>query len=219
MSGYHKIMWRLIKLSWNTFYISATTCHSESRKLAYLDRREKSQSFTLRDSSHSFGMTIMLRTQALLHLSAEYSIEPLKTINAALLAAVFSLFCTGFSIGEISPGQGVALAGELTPLYRGYPEVFDDTGSIDFIGKEKIIINDTVYILLPSTSFHSQNGFDSMSSFAQGYEIGLLVQDNNKAKSVWLIDARVKKVTNQDEESERKSRSGKLVKINGVWTN
>ena len=142
-----------------------------------------------------------------------------KTIYAVFLTAVLSFFCSGFPTSMISSGQGVALAGELTPLHPGYPEVFDDTGTIDFIGKEQIIVNDTVYLLLPSTSFHTSNGHGAISSFAQGYEIGLLKQDKNKTRSVWLIDTNVGKIYKQDKAKKPPIRSGKLVKINGVWTN
>ncbi|MBU1419948.1 MAG: hypothetical protein KKI15_15805 [Proteobacteria bacterium] len=108
------------------------------------------------------------------------------------------------------------LAGELQPLYPGYPEVFDVQGSLDMIDENRVIINDLSYELRASTSFHTPKGSTSLAAFSERDQVGaLLVSEAMEIKSLWLIKSAAPVVKEKREEEKPSI----LTRDNGVWKN
>ncbi|MBU0945609.1 MAG: hypothetical protein KJ804_05760 [Proteobacteria bacterium] len=112
--------------------------------------------------------------------------------------------------------SGSALAGELVPLYPGYPEVFDIQGSLDLKGDNRLVINDLNYRVRSSTSYHNPKGRTSLAGFSERDRVGaLLVANSMEIKSLWLIKdaAPVVKQKNVQEKAST------VKQENGVWKN
>ncbi len=126
------------------------------------------------------------------------------------------------SFGNLFCSNGIdvsrAIAGELQPLYPGYPEVFDVSGVIDFITDEGIVLNDSLYPFSPSIKFHNSHGVISKENFNIGVRIGIIMDDNHTIKSVWLI----KKGEKQKKQGMIKQKEPSSTPIHledGVWKN
>lgn len=111
---------------------------------------------------------------------------------------------------------GTTLAGELQPLYPGYPEVFDVTGSLDLKGKNRVIINDLSYDVKSSTSYHTPKGSTSLAGFSERDQVGaLIVSEAMEIKSLWLIKAAAPVV----KEKSKEENPSAIKRENGVWKN
>lgn len=111
---------------------------------------------------------------------------------------------------------GSALAGELQPLYPGYPEVFDIQGSLDMIDDNRVIINDLSYDVKSSTAYHIPNGTTSLASFSENDQVGaLLVSEAMEIKSLWLIKTAAPVMKDRNEEENPAT----IRRENGVWKN
>ena len=76
-----------------------------------------------------------------------------------------------------------------------------------------------MYLLSSSTSFHSPEGPDDISSFTTGNVVGIMVQNKNEANSVWLIGENVEQRDHKNQVDPTNSRPRPLLQIDGVWTN
>ncbi len=135
-----------------------------------------------------------------------------------LLVTALLSCSSGFGIDTVSPGYGIAMAGELTPVYPGYPEVFDVSGSIEYLENDTLVINDASFFLSPSATYHSPNGPAGRSAISQGRSVGILLTEDNIIQSVWILETRN---TNQFNGEDRRNpeRNTPYKKENGVWKN
>lgn len=136
-------------------------------------------------------------------------------IPKLLVVAALVFWSAGFGLHVVLPGPGTCQAGELTPIFPGYPEVFDINGSVLYIEKETIVVDDMSLALTPATTFHSQQGVVGWSAIPVESTVGLLLDEDRSVISVWLIEAG--KVNNQETPASGTGRQYKLE--NGVWTN
>ena len=111
---------------------------------------------------------------------------------------------------------GSSLAGELSPLFPGYPEVFDVNGSLDLKGKNRIVINDNNYLVTSSTSYHNPSGPTSLAAFSEKDQVGaLLLAESTEIKSLWLLKGAAPVIMKKSEEKTPST----LTHENGVWKN
>ena len=79
-------------------------------------------------------------------------------------------------------------AGELPPIHPGYPEVFDALGFIEFMEHDMLVVNDATLGLLPSTTFNAPNGMISLADLSPGKKVGLILTEDRRIESLWLIE-------------------------------
>ena len=126
-----------------------------------------------------------------------------------LYTAVTVLFLSWFVTGS-------SLAGELSPLYPGYPEVFDISGTLDWKDENRVVINDNNFPVNSSTSYHSPHGPTSLINFSERDQVGaLLAPKSMEIKSLWLTKAATPMVKKKKEEEN----SPRMIQENGVWKN
>jgi len=76
------------------------------------------------------------------------------------------------------------------PIHKGYPMVFNETGTISRLGSDKIVIGDTLLLLTKTTTYHAPGTtFGSRSLFQTGNFVGILTNPENTREvlSLWLI--------------------------------
>ena len=112
----------------------------------------------------------------------------------------------------------IGQAGELTPLYKGYPEVFSLEGVIDDVSEKKIVINDTLYKITNQCIFYRPKGKTNTSTFKVGDKVGVILKKGGEWEllSVWLLSKGAK--TNSPK-SDNKSKSNSIYRKDGVWIN
>ena len=97
------------------------------------------------------------------------------------LCFVCSIFTPGFSQEQRK------LKGEWV-LPKDYPDGFDGWGYINRIGKKEIVIDEILYGLSSSATFHWPPGVTrSRSKFKEGALIGFLKKPGGLITSLWLI--------------------------------
>lgn len=112
--------------------------------------------------------------------------------------------------------SGNTRAGELVPLYPGYPEVFDIQGSLDLKADNRLLINDLNYQVGSSTSYHTPKGRTSLAGFSERDQVGALLVANSKAiKSLWLIKNAAPEIKQKSEQEKAST----VKQENGVWKN
>ncbi len=77
------------------------------------------------------------------------------------------------------------------PVHSGYPFVFDATGRLDRISEKKLVIDDTLFKLSSSTTYHAPDTvFMNPSAFNAKDFVGVLLKNRETREiiSVWLIE-------------------------------
>jgi len=116
-------------------------------------------------------------------------------------------------------GLGGVRAGELKPLYPGYPEVFDQRGTLEIMRVDQLVVNDATLQLLPAVTYHTPKGSVGQSGIAIGSKVGLLLTEERGVKSVWFLEAG-DPGTGQGMAAEGNSRKDTPLRLeNGVWKN
>lgn len=138
-------------------------------------------------------------------------------LNFRILGKVLTLAAALFAFQLGPPSFTTATAGELTPLYPGYPEVFDMTGTVTAKEKDLILIEDSQFQLAPGATYHGPRGPVGAAGISVGDQVGVLLTEEKEAKSVWLIKAGSK--DDKDKAPEPSGTKSQMKKENGVWRN
>lgn len=83
------------------------------------------------------------------------------------------------------------VAAEEPPMYKGYPMHFDKMGYLDQIQSQSVTIEDASHGFAYDAGFYMPKiAHVSYSSFKPGDYVGILLNDEGKIKSLWLIKRR-----------------------------
>ena len=143
-----------------------------------------------------------------------------KILHRLLMVSALFVCSAGFGINTVSPGLGVALAGELTPVHPGYPEVFDVSGSVEYMEGDTLVVNDASFFLLPSATYHSPNGIVGRSAISKGSKVGLLLTEDRGVESVWILETRkAYRDKSKKKDTTLPGTGAPYKKEKGVWKN
>ena len=83
--------------------------------------------------------------------------------------------------------SNIVITGE-TPIHPGYPRLFDNIGTIDSLTDREAVIDDSLYRLSHSASYHMPGGRAiSRNRFKAGDMVGCLITVDGEIESMWLI--------------------------------
>jgi hypothetical protein len=90
--------------------------------------------------------------------------------------------------GSKNLGQSnIVVTGE-TPVHPGYPRLFDNIGTLDRLTSGEAVIDDSLYRISHSATYHVPGPRDvSRSRLHAGDIVGCLITTNGKIESMWLI--------------------------------
>jgi hypothetical protein len=106
-----------------------------------------------------------------------------------------------FAIMTFTPGIGpdaeagsknlaksnLVITGE-TPVHPGYPRLFDNIGRIDRLTAGEAVIDDSLYRISHSATYHVPGPHNvSGSRFKPGDIVGCLISADGEIESIWLI--------------------------------
>ncbi|GAB4333801.1 MAG: hypothetical protein Kow0089_02660 [Desulfobulbaceae bacterium] len=134
--------------------------------------------------------------------------------KAFLLCAFFVVAAVFVSV----PFFVTAGAGELQPLYPGYPESFDEHGILQTVQEDQLVVSDSTLQILPSTSFHAPGGSVGRTGIPPGSRVGLILTKEGAVKSVWFL-GEGDTATQEKKGGEDGKRKDELRFENGVWKN
>jgi hypothetical protein len=81
----------------------------------------------------------------------------------------------------------IVVTGE-TPVHSGYPRLFDTIGTIDRLTAREAVIDDSLYRISNSATYHVPGPRDVAGSrFHAGDIVGCLITADGKIESMWLI--------------------------------
>ncbi len=114
--------------------------------------------------------------------------------EAVLVGLIFAVMnfmpsnCPDATAGSKNRGKSnIVITGE-TPIHPGYPRLFDNIGTIDSLTDREAVIDDTLYRLSYSASYHMPGGRAvSRNRFKTGYMVGCLFTADGEIDSMWLI--------------------------------
>lgn len=104
------------------------------------------------------------------------------TVFKSMIIVVISLACLFFIQTALSNAE--------EPVHPGYPFVFDVTGKLDRISETQLVIDDSLYKLSSSTTYHMPDtSFPKLSDFQEKDRVGVILKDDQSIEiiSVWLI--------------------------------
>ena len=83
--------------------------------------------------------------------------------------------------------SNIVITGE-TPIHPGYPRLFDNIGTIDSLTDREAVIDDSLYRLSYSASYHMPGGRAvSRNRFKTGDMVGCLITADGEIESMWFI--------------------------------
>ena len=114
--------------------------------------------------------------------------------EAVLVGLIFAVMnfmpsnCPDATAGSKNRGKSnIVITGE-TPIYPGYPRLFDNIGTIDSLTDREAVIDDTLYRLSHSASYHMPGGRAvSRNRLKTGDMVGCLITADGEIDSMWLI--------------------------------
>ena len=132
------------------------------------------------------------------------------------LADFICMMFTGLMLVTIG---GEVVAGEAPPLYPSYPIEYDVVGTVDAVGSESIVINDSTFRLSPDTTFNGPDGSVRSRTFKPGDEVGVIVaaSEIRQVDSLWLLEAG--KRVSRTPQKEKLIDNTTIQKVGEVWTN
>ena len=115
-------------------------------------------------------------------------------INTRLLSAIFTILLMTPVVSPTAMADPINFerseteyTGE-TPVHPGYPRLFDNVGRIDRLADSEAVIDDSLYSLSPTATFHTpRQRSASQSRFREGDLVGCLTNENGEIESIWLI--------------------------------
>ncbi len=137
-------------------------------------------------------------------------------IRYSTLAGFICMMFTGLMLVTIG---GEVVAGEAPPLYPSYPIEYDVVGTVDAVGSESIVINDSTFRLSPDTTFNGPDGSVRSRTFKPGDEVGVIVaaSEIRQVDSLWLLEAG--KRVSRTPQKEKLIDNTTIQKVGEVWTN
>lgn len=112
----------------------------------------------------------------------------LKT-KPVLAAILFALLCVAFLIPASVGHCQQKHKGEWILPENYPPGGFDGWGRIDRLGKDEVVIDDTLYRLSASVTYHAPSADNVSASWLQaGNLVGFLTNVNGEVISLWRID-------------------------------
>ena len=118
-----------------------------------------------------------------------------KRLFEAVLAGLFFVaiaFAPGIGsdaeAGSKNPRRSdIVYTGE-TPVHPGYPQLFDNIGTIDRLAAGEVVIDDSLYRISNSTTYHVPGSYTvSRSRFKAGDSVGCLFTADGEIESIWFI--------------------------------
>jgi hypothetical protein len=90
--------------------------------------------------------------------------------------------------GSLNLGRSnIVVTGE-TPVHPGYPRLFDNIGTLDRLTAAEAVIDDSLYPISHSATFHVPGPRDvSGSRLHAGDMVGCLMTADGEIESMWLI--------------------------------
>ena len=83
--------------------------------------------------------------------------------------------------------SNIVVTGE-TPVHPGYPPLFDNIGTIDRLAAGEVVIDDSLYRISNSATYHVPGPYDvSRSRFQAGDIVGCLITADGEIESMWFI--------------------------------
>ena len=137
-------------------------------------------------------------------------------IRYLTLVGFICMMFTGLMLVTIG---GEVVAGEAPPLYPSYPIEYDVVGTVDAVGSESIVINDSTFRLSPDTTFNGPDGSVRSRTFKPGDEVGVIVaaSEIRQVDSLWLLEAG--KRVSRTPQKEKLIDNTTIQKVGEVWTN
>jgi hypothetical protein len=81
----------------------------------------------------------------------------------------------------------IAYTGE-TPVHPGYPQLFDNVGTIGRLAAGEVVIDDSLYRLSNSAAYYVPGPYAvSRSRFKAGDRVGCLITVDGEIESIWFI--------------------------------
>jgi hypothetical protein len=114
-----------------------------------------------------------------------------EAVLAGLILAVMT-FAPGIGpdaeAGSKNLGRSkIVVTGE-TPVHPGYPRLFDTVGTVDILTAREAVIDDSLYRISHSATYHVPGPRDVAGShFHAGDIVGCLITADGKIESMWLI--------------------------------
>jgi hypothetical protein len=114
-----------------------------------------------------------------------------EAVLVGLIIAVMNFMpgnCPDAAAGSKNRARSnIVITGE-TPIHPGYPRLFDNIGTIDSLIDREAVIDDTLYRLSHSASYHMPGGRAvSRNRFKTGDMVGCLITADGEIESMWLI--------------------------------
>jgi hypothetical protein len=114
--------------------------------------------------------------------------------GAVLVGLIFTVMnfmpgnCPDADAGSKNRGRSdIVITGE-TPIHPGYPLLFDSIGTIDSLTDREAVIDDTLYRLSYSATYHMPGGRAvSRNRFKTDDMVGCLITADGEIESMWLI--------------------------------
>ena len=117
-----------------------------------------------------------------------------RFFEAVLVGLIFAVmnfmpgYCSDAAAGSKNCGRSnIVITGE-TPIHPGYPRLFDNIGTIDSLTAREAVIDDSLYRMSHSATYHLPGGHAvSRTHFKAGDMVGCLISANGEIESIWLI--------------------------------
>jgi hypothetical protein len=91
-------------------------------------------------------------------------------------------------VAYAGPGYGAAYLSEERVLPSHYPQEFDGLGHIDRIGKNEIVVDDSLHTLASSVTYATATSkHGSSSDFRVGDYVGFVINSEKQITSIWMI--------------------------------
>ena len=96
--------------------------------------------------------------------------------------------CPDAAAGSKNRGKSnIVITGE-TPIHSGYPRLFDNIGTIDSLTAREAVIDDSLYRLSHSATYHMPGARAvSRTRLKTGDMVGCLITADGEIESMWLI--------------------------------
>jgi hypothetical protein len=113
-----------------------------------------------------------------------------EAVLVGLICAVMNFMpgnCPDAAAGSKNRARSnIVITGE-TPIHPGYPRLFDNIGTIDSLTDREVVIDDSLYRLSYSASYHMPGGRAvSRNRFKTGDMVGCLITADGEIESMWF---------------------------------
>jgi hypothetical protein len=105
-----------------------------------------------------------------------------------LISAALALFIAGVAISPGLSYAGDRVKPEMV-LPKGYPDGFHAWGRIDRIGKERVVIDDELFVLSSGVTYNTPTTLNaSKAYFTPGALVGVVTNSKFEVLSLWLLE-------------------------------